>query len=137
MLYNPPDDPPSTPAGSIAEDLSYLKQPRRLSRPDLSIDDLEDVSLRTWIAPDLPDSELLCLLALFPHFVAAQNVPRFPIGTPVKQSDLEQGLAAEVTEDKQIRCGTGVLWVGPRHRSEGWRVGWWTRLTLWLRRTFF
>lgn len=125
---------PTSPLGSTFEDLTPRVQPRRLSRPDLSIDDLEDVSLRTWIAPDLSDVELFCLLKLFPPFVAKQIVPRFP---PAKLADVEQGLAGDSVEERQVKCGTGVIWMGPRQRSEGWRISWWTRLALWFKRTFF
>ncbi|KAI0775665.1 hypothetical protein BD413DRAFT_470885 [Trametes elegans] len=92
--------------------------------------------LRTWTAPDLPNPEFMKLLALFPPFITQSTLPRFPV-TPISRrpADIEEG---EGLEDghKEIRVGTGRMWLGQKTRADGWQGNWWTRFKLWLARVF-
>ena len=91
--------------------------------------------MRTWTAPDLPNPEFLTLLTLFPPFIAQSTLPRFP-PTPASRrlADIEEG--PEDEPRKEIRVGTGSMWLGAQQRVDGWQGGWWTRFKLWLARMF-
>lgn len=91
--------------------------------------------MRTWTAPDLPNSEFLSLLKLFPPFVVQTTLPRFPIEPIQAQRDIEEGNDTDA-DRKEIRVGTGTMWVGPSTRSPGWQGNWWARFRQWMRRFF-
>lgn len=93
----------------------------------------EDDYLRIWTSPDLPNSEFLELLKVFPPFISRSPLPRFP--TTVRIHDLEEGDDGG-TEERQIHFGTGSFWVSCKERSDGWQGGWWSRFILWWRSTF-
>ncbi|KAI0082057.1 hypothetical protein K474DRAFT_1671574 [Panus rudis PR-1116 ss-1] len=101
--------------------------------PDASSE--PDEYLRTWTAPDLSDPEYLSLLKVFPSFVMRHPLPTFPLPKRRRQSDLEEGEAVEI-ERKEIRVGTGTMWLGQKTRSPGWQGSWWTRFKLWWKRIF-
>ncbi|KAF6764210.1 hypothetical protein DFP72DRAFT_999263 [Ephemerocybe angulata] len=105
--------------------------------------------MRTWIAPDLANPELLELLKLFPTFITRRPLPRFPqagtvasgngIGTQRRRrasSDLERGYGEGGGGEERIRVGTGAMWVGERSRADGWEGSWWVRFVLWWKRVF-
>ncbi|PCH43617.1 hypothetical protein WOLCODRAFT_138468 [Wolfiporia cocos MD-104 SS10] len=94
-----------------------------------------DNYMRTWTAPDLPNSELLSLLSVFPTFITRTTLPRFPVSKAKRRlSDLEVNETAD--QFKRIRAGTGSMWVGSKPRRPNYRGGWWTRFKLWLQRIF-
>ena len=93
----------------------------------------EDDYLRIWTSPDLPNSEFLELLKVFPPFISRSPLPRFP--TTVRIHDLEEADDGG-TEGRQIHFGTGSFWVSSKERSDGWQGGWWSRFILWWRSTF-
>ncbi|KAF7984225.1 hypothetical protein HWV62_16030 [Athelia sp. TMB] len=110
----------------------FLETPRG----NATFDDSDAEYLRTWTSPDLPNPEFISLAALFPAFISRRPLPRFPVSSdPRRQADIEQG-EDERGEGKEIRFGTGSMWVGSKQRAEGFEGGWWTRLKLWWRRTF-
>jgi hypothetical protein len=89
--------------------------------------------VRVYVAPDLPDAELLSLLKLFPAFVSQRPLPRFPVRTG---RDVEEDAADDV-EGREVRFGTGRMWTGSRHRNPGFvGVGLWARFVAWLRSLF-
>jgi hypothetical protein len=100
--------------------------------PTLDDDDQEEF-MRTWSSPDLTNPEILELLKLFPSFVSRRPLPRFPTPPP-RQPDIEEG--EDDAEGKQIRFGTGSMWVSAKQRSDGWEGSWWTRFILWWKRVF-
>lgn len=89
--------------------------------------------MRTWTAPDLPNSEFLSLLTLFPPFVVQTALPRFPVEPLRIQRDIEEGDEADLLR-REIRVGTGTMWVGLKTRAPGWQGNWWSRFRQWLRR---
>jgi hypothetical protein len=99
-------------------------------------DDSEEEYLRVWSSPDLPNPEYLSLLNVFPSFITRRPLPRFPV-TPGNRrpTDIEEG-DEEAGEAKQIRFGTGMMWVSSKERSDGWEGGWWARFVLWWRKMF-
>ncbi|KAI0309033.1 hypothetical protein OF83DRAFT_1089351 [Amylostereum chailletii] len=112
----------------------------------------DDAYMRTWLAPDLDDPELLELLKVFPSFISKRALPRFVEkgkgkATKAKKTktktkgrrppaDVEQGGLTETegemeTETEggeegkvEVRAGTGRMWVGARERSAGWAGSW-------------
>ncbi|KAI0745828.1 hypothetical protein C8Q76DRAFT_705191 [Earliella scabrosa] len=125
------DEPvtPNTPVGELDDLFPPAPPNREFSECD--------VYLRTWTAPDLPNPEYIALLALFPPFVTRATLPRFPVTpSPTRRlADIEEGPDDEEGR-KEIRIGTGTMWLGPKRRSDGWQGGWWTRFKLWLARMF-
>jgi len=110
---------------------------RPLSRThrDFTYDSEEDY-LRIWTSPDLPNPEYLSLLKVFPSFITRRPLPRFPVISGNRQpADIEEG-DEEGGEAKQIRFGTGTMWISSKERSDGWEGGWWTRFILWWRKLF-
>lgn len=107
----------------------------KLPHGTISLDeeDEEDDYLRIWTSPDLPNSEYLELLKVFPPFISRSTLPRFP--AIVRIPDLEEGDDGG-TEERQIHFGTGSFWVSSKARSDGWQGGWWSRFILWWRSTF-
>jgi hypothetical protein len=97
-------------------------------------DEEEEDFLRTWTSPDIPNAEILELLKLFPPFITRTTLPRFPMPTPARITDLEEG--DDGLEGRQIRFGTGAFWVSSKERSKGWQGGWWNRLVQWLKSAF-
>ncbi len=91
--------------------------------------------LRTWTAPDLPNPEFLSLLSLFPPFIVQTAAPRFPVAAASRRLADEEERQGEDGR-KEIRVGTGSMWLGPKRRVDGYQGGWWTRFKLWLNRVF-
>lgn len=99
-------------------------------------DPCEAEYFRTWTSPDLPNPELVSLLAVFPAFISGRTLPRFTVSTVKRRpADLEEADndALESIRD-EVRFGTGVMWVGAKGRSDGWQGSWWERFTAWWRR---
>ncbi|KAI0675249.1 hypothetical protein C8Q78DRAFT_1075550 [Trametes maxima] len=95
-----------------------------------------DGYVRTWTAPDLSNPEFLSLLSLFPSFVVRNPLPRFPVTSVSRRvPDIEEGEPME-SDRKDIKVGTGTMWLGTKRRADGWQGGWWTRFKLWLARVF-
>ncbi|KIK27963.1 hypothetical protein PISMIDRAFT_27801 [Pisolithus microcarpus 441] len=103
-------------------------------RSELDMEESE-VHMRTWTAPDLSNPEYLSLLTVFPSFITRRPLPRFPVAKNPRVTDIEEG-EDERGEGKEIRFGTGTMWVSSKHRSEGYRGHWWTRFVLWWRGLF-
>lgn len=119
---------PSSPFSSYGDDIiGHLG-----GDPCLDDDDQEEY-MRTWSSPDLTNPEILELLKLFPSFVSRRPLPRFPTPPP-RQPDIEEG--EDDAEGKQIRFGTGSMWVSSKQRSDGWEGSWWSRFILWWKRVF-
>lgn len=91
--------------------------------------------LRVWTTPDLPNPEYLSLLTIFPSFITRGSLPRFPVTSHPRAADIEEG-EEDRGEDKEIRFGTGSMWVSVKQRGDGYKGGWWTRFVLWWRRLF-
>jgi len=92
--------------------------------------------LRTWVAPDLSDLEFLSLLKIFPAHVVRHPLPRLPVSSASRRpGDIEEG-QEDGLESKQIRVGTGTMWLGYKLRTPGYEVSWWTRFKLWWKRLF-
>ncbi|RDX55053.1 hypothetical protein OH76DRAFT_1478532 [Lentinus brumalis] len=125
-------DEPVTPTTPLA-DVDDLFAPA--PRPNRDFCD-SDGYLRTWTAPDLPNPEFLSLLTLFPPFIAREALPRFSATSASRRlADVEEGPDEEEGR-KEIRVGTGTMWLGPKRRADGWQGGWWTRFRMWLARVF-
>lgn len=103
-------------------------------RSEIPSEDADDVHLRIWTTPDLPNPEYLSLLSVFPSFVTRRALPRFRVPSP-RVADIEEG-DEERGEGKEIRFGTGSMWVSGKQRSDGYKGGWWTRFVLWWRKLF-
>lgn len=125
-------DPPGTP-----DDVSVNHTPtdplgpsRRDVFPEI------DAQSRIWVAPDLSNPEYSVLLKLFPSFVSAKALPRFPAPSRSKRKqDIEEG--EEQTEEPfEIRFGTGMIRLSGPERTGQWRGGWWARFTSWCKTLF-
>ncbi|KIJ68005.1 hypothetical protein HYDPIDRAFT_107574 [Hydnomerulius pinastri MD-312] len=122
---------PITPHNQDAEEEEQLPP----LRSEFAMEESDDVHLRTWTSPDLPNPEYLSLLTLFPSFITRRSLPRFPVSTNPRTPDIEEG-EEERGEGKEIRFGTGTVWISSKQRSDGHRGDWWTRFVLWWRRLF-
>ncbi|KAK0454970.1 hypothetical protein EV421DRAFT_467395 [Armillaria borealis] len=129
LISDKVDDPPS-PLSTYEEEYAS-PTPRGRSAPD----DLSEEFLRVWTSPDLPNSEYRDLLKLFPSFLTRRPLPRFPTPSKLRATDLEEGFV-DTLDAKQIRFGTGCMWVGSRQRSDGWRGSWWSRFISWWKEAF-
>lgn len=103
-------------------------------RSEVPVEEEGDVHLRIWTTPDLPNPEYLSLLTVFPSFVTRRVLPRFPVPSYPRTTDIEEGDESGV--GKEIQFGTGSMWVSAKQRTTGYKGGWWTRFVLWWRRTF-
>jgi hypothetical protein len=127
-------DSPGTPddasVNNAATDLQNLSLSRRDVFPEI------EVQSRIWTAPDLANPEYTSLLELFPSFVSAKTLPRFPAPSrPKQKQDIEEG--EEQTEGPfEIRFGTGMIRLGGPQRAGQWRGGWWARFTSWCKTLF-
>lgn len=131
-VENPEDGaPPITPHDPDAEEELQLTP----LRSEVPAEEADDVYLRIWTIPDLPNSEYLSLLTVFPSFVTRGSPPRFPVSSHPRTADIEEG-EEERGEGKEIRYGTGSMWVSAKQRSDGYKGGWWTQFVLWWRRLF-
>ncbi|KZP18722.1 hypothetical protein FIBSPDRAFT_745069 [Athelia psychrophila] len=131
-----PRPSPSAAVTSVEESLTFDEDVfPEIPRANATFDDSDGEYMRTWTSPNLPNPEFVSLVSLFPAFVTRRPLPRFPISDPRRQADIEQG-EDERGEGKQIRFGTGCMWISPKERAEGFQGGWWTRFRLWWRRTF-
>ncbi|KAG6370653.1 hypothetical protein JVT61DRAFT_11137 [Boletus reticuloceps] len=128
IAENPEDGPPPHDP-DVEEELQLA--PLRSDVPS----EEDDVYLRIWTTPSLPNPEYLSLLTVFPSFVTRGSPPRFPISSHPRVTDIEEG-EGEGEEGKEIRYGTGSMWVSAKRRRDGYKGGWWTRFTLWWRRVF-
>lgn len=111
------------------------ENPLTSSRGDFLFDDSEEQYLRTWTSPDLSNPEYLNLLKIFPSFITRRPLPRFPAVRSSRHADIEEG-DEDGVEGKQIRFGTGLMWVSSKQRSDDWEGGWWARFILWWRKIF-
>lgn len=95
-----------------------------------------EAQARIWTAPDLTNPEYTSLLKLFPSFISAKTLPRFPVPPQSKRiQDIEEGV--EQTEEPfEIRFGTGMIRLGGPERTGQWRGGWWARFTSWCKTLF-
>ena len=122
---------PTTPLAEV-EDL-FAQAPQQ--NPNRDFCD-SDGYLRTWTAPDLPNPEFLSLLTLFPPFIARHALPRFPATSASRRlADIEEGPDEEEGR-KEIRVGTGTMWLVSKRRQDGWQGNWGTRFKMWLARVF-
>ncbi|KAH7929819.1 hypothetical protein BV22DRAFT_1001846 [Leucogyrophana mollusca] len=104
-------------------------------RSEFTADD-SDEYLRIWTSPDLSNPEYVSLLTLFPSFITRRPLPRFPVAPSARAADIEEG-EEERGEGKEIRFGTGSMWISTsKQRSDGWKGDWWTRFVLWWRKLF-
>ncbi|KAI6135740.1 hypothetical protein EV401DRAFT_2203345 [Pisolithus croceorrhizus] len=117
-----------------ADEDGEVSMPLPPLRSELNMEESE-VHMRTWTAPDLSNPEYLSLLTVFPSFITRRPLPRFPVAKNPRVGDIEEG-EDERGEGKEIRFGTGVMWVSSKRRSEGYRGHWWRRLVLWWRGLF-
>jgi len=104
-------------------------------RSEIPSEEADDVYFRIWTAPDLPNPEYASLLTVFPSFVTRGSPPRFLVSSHPRVTDIEEG-EDERGEGKEIRYGTGSMWVSANKRSDGYKGGWWTRFVLWWRKLF-
>lgn len=104
-------------------------------RSEMPAEEADDMYLRVWTTPDLPNPEYLSLLTIFPSFITRGSLPRFPVTSHPRAADIEEG-EEDRGEDKEIRFGTGSMWVSVKQRGDGYKGGWWTRFVLWWRRLF-
>ncbi|KII92823.1 hypothetical protein PLICRDRAFT_486546 [Plicaturopsis crispa FD-325 SS-3] len=126
------DDPPS-PSTPPEDKDGLLALPSRSER--VFSEDCEGKYMRTWTSPDLlSNAEYLSLLKVFPSFITRRPLPRFPPPSRRLQ-DAEEGVD-ERSEGKEIRFGTGTMWVSSKPRTGEWNGGWWSRFILWWRRIF-
>ncbi|KAF8124966.1 hypothetical protein EV363DRAFT_1177302 [Boletus edulis] len=128
IAENPEDGPPPQDP-DVEEELQLA--PLRSDVPS----EEDDVYLRIWTTPSLPNPEYLSLLTVFPSFITRGSPPRFPISSHPRATDIEEG-EEEGEEGKEIRYGTGSMWVSAKRRSDGYKGGLWTRFILWWRRVF-
>ncbi|KAF9482170.1 hypothetical protein BDN70DRAFT_472847 [Pholiota conissans] len=112
----------------------YGDTPSPLQYEDFNHDDVDEQYLRVWTSPDLSNPEIMSLLDLFPAFVSRRPLPRFPVPHS-RHVDIEEG-EDEGLERRQVRFGTGSIWISTKQRSDSWEGGWWTRFVSWWRRLF-
>lgn len=117
-----------------AEEEEEERMPLPPLRSEFGMEDSEG-HLRVWTAPDLSNPEYLSLLTVFPSFITRRTLPRFPVSKDPRITDIEEG-GEERGEGKEIRFGTGTMWVSSKRRSEDYKGDWWTRFVLWWRRLF-
>ena len=129
-------DPPGTPddvSVNIAptdDVLLNLSPSRRSVFPEI------EAQSRIWTAPDLTNSEYASLLGLFPSYVSAKTLQRFPAPSKSKRKpDIEEN-EEQTDEPFEIRFGTGTIRLGGPNRTGPWRGGWWARFTLWCKTLF-
>lgn len=148
-----PRQQPPTPISPSAEsstegptEMAGLVTPSFLTPKHLGDADSEsdegDEYIRVWTAPDLSNAEYLSLIKLFPAFVSARPLGRFPVSARVRArrgrpADEEEADDADIeTENRDVKHGTGRMWAGSRLRRSVAVGGWWTRLMDWMRRMF-
>jgi len=138
--YGKSSQAPLVPSDSIEEPLDPSAKLRgeedELLDINTTFDDTDGEHMRTWISTDLPNPEFISLLKVFPTFITRRPLPRFPV-IPIshRPPDLEEG-EDDPVEGKEIRFGTGSMWVSSKPRRDGFEGGWWTRFLLWWRRLF-
>jgi hypothetical protein len=121
---------PVTPPDQDAEEGELLPP----LRSEFAMEGSDDnAHLRIWTAPDLVDPEYMSLLTVFPSFITRRPLPRFRLSLHPRAADIEEA-EDERGEGKEIRCGTGTIWISSKQRSDGYKGGWWTRFVLWWRR---
>ena len=132
QIGDPPGTPDDVSVNNTPTDdvLQNLSPSRRDVFPEI------EVQSRIWTVPDLTNPEYSLLLKLFPSFISAKTLPRFPAPSRSKRKeDIEAG--EEQTEEPfEIRFGTGMIRLGGPHRTGPWQGGWWTRFTLWCKTLF-
>lgn len=124
-------DEPATPNTSRDDPTDYFSS----ASAGRDLPDPEEY-LRVWTVPDLSDPEFLALLKVFPAFIARNPLPTFPtLSKSAQLADIEEAMAND-EERKEIRVGTGTMWVGFKTRTPGWQGSWWIRFKLWWKRLF-
>ena len=132
QVGDPPGTPDNVSVNNIPTDdvLRNLSPSRRDMFPDI------EAQSRIWTAPDLTNPEYSSLLGLFPSFISAKTLQRFPaLPRSGSKPDIEEG-EEQIEEPFEIRFGTGMIRLGGPHRTGPWRGGWWTRFTLWCKTLF-
>jgi len=125
-----PGTPDDVSVNNIPTDVQNLSPSPRDTFPEV------EPQSRIWTAPDLTNPEYSSLLRLFPSFVSAKALPRFPAPSKSKRKrDIEEG--GEQTEDPfEIRFGTSMIRLGGPERTGQWRGGWWARFASWCKTLF-
>ena len=128
------EDPPSpiTPPQEI-DDIFNSRPATTYGTPEI-----DEEFMRTWVSPDLPNTEILQLLKVFPSFITRRATPRFPSDSSPHShplSDLEAGQQSP-PETSEIQIGTGKMWLSTRMRTGGWEGNWWTKFKNWWHRLF-
>jgi hypothetical protein len=125
------EEPPNSVVGPLGGDA-----PPATTQANATFEDADKEYLRTWTSPDLPNPEFISLLKVFPAFITRRPLPRFPVTSDFRRPpDIEEG-EDDPVEGKEIRFGTGSMWVSSKQRSDGFEGGWWTRFLLWWRKLF-
>src|SRR5258708_30025435 len=104
---------------------------------------LNEPQLRTWIfPPSVANPEIHKLMRLFPSFIVQRSAGRFPtndVAEPNKGSErmLEEGRGAgEEGTERDVKLGTGRMWVSVIEREDRWRGGFWDRVLQWFKNIF-
>lgn len=124
----PPGTPDDVSVRNAPADPQNLSPSQRDVFPDI------EAQTRIWTAPDLTNPEYSSLLKLFPSFISAKTLPRFPALSKRKQ-DVEEG-EDQAEGPFEIRFGTGMIKLGGPLRTGPWRGGWWARFTSWCKTLF-
>lgn len=128
QVSDPPGTPDDVSVNNAPTDFQNLSPSRRDVFPEV------EAQSRVWTASDLTNPEYSSLLKLFPPFISAKTLPRFPV--PAKQKgDIEEG-GEQAGEPFEIRFGTGMIRLGGPDRTGEWRGGWWARFTSWCKMLF-
>ncbi len=81
-------------------------------------------------------------MRLFPSFIVQRSAGRFPtndVAEPNKGSErmLEEGRGAgEEGTERDVKLGTGRMWVSVIEREDRWRGGFWDRVLQWFKNIF-
>lgn len=127
-------DPPGTPDNASVNNAPVDFQNMSPSRRDVFLE--IDAQTRIWTAPDLSNPEYCSLLKIFPSFLSAKTLPRFPSPSSSKRKqDIEEG-EEQAEEPFEICFGTGMIRLGGPQRTGQWRGGWWARFTSWCKTLF-
>ena len=132
QIGDPPGTPDDVSVNNIPTDdvLQNLSPSRRGVFPEI------EAQSRIWTVPDLTNPEYSSLLRLFPPFVSAKTLPRFPAPSKSKRKPgIEEG-GEPMDEPFEIRFGTGMIRLNGPHRTGQWRGGWWARFTSWCKTLF-
>ena len=130
QIGDPPAIPDDVSVNNISTDLQNLSPSRQDVFPEI------EAQSRIWTAPDLTNPEYSSLLRLFPSFISAKVLPRFPAPSkPKRKHDIEE-CEEQIAEPFEIRFGTGMIRLGGPQRTGQWRGGWWARFASWCKTLF-